>query len=121
MKKLLSATALAVLLSFGGNVDAKMAATPSTATTPSKVSDAAQMQDDMSVIVVGTITKSLGDGKYELTDSTGSIIIDADDEEWNGIDPNSGVTIMVVGEIDNDDGEPVEIDVEEITVMPKDM
>ena len=113
MKKLLSLAALAVLLSVGGNAGAQ------TASAPSKISDAAQMQDEASVIVVGTITKNLGDGKYEITDSTGTIVIDTDAEDWNGINPKTGATITVVGEIDNEDGEPVEIDVEEISILPQ--
>ncbi|MBE6452755.1 MAG: NirD/YgiW/YdeI family stress tolerance protein [Alphaproteobacteria bacterium] len=92
---------------------------PPQAPTPTKttVEQAKNMPDESFVIMEGTITSNLGDEVYVFTDSTGSINIEIDDEEWNGINPNTDEIIMIQGEIDKD-GNIVEIDVEEV-MMPQ--
>ena len=93
--------------------------TPPQAPTPTKatVEQVKNMPDESFVIMEGTITSNLGDEVYVFTDSTGSINIEIDDEEWNGVTPNSNEIIMIQGEVDKD-GNIVEIDVEEV-MMPQ--
>lgn len=92
---------------------------PSVSSTPAKstVEAAKTMPDESMVILEGTITSDLGDEMYVFTDSTGSINIEIDDEEWNGVSPDSDMVIMIQGEVDKD-GNLVEIDVEEV-MMPQ--
>ena len=71
------------------------------------------MPDESIVILEGTITSNLGDETYIFTDSTGTINVEIDDEEWNGISPSTQDIIMIQGEVDKD-GNLVEIDVEEV-------
>lgn len=120
MNKFLAVTATAVALAFGQNALAETAAAPTANNMKtSTVAEATQMQDDAPVVLVGTISKVLGDEKYEFQDATGTLIVEIDDEDWNGINPNSGETLMIVGEVDNEQGQPLEVDVEMITIQPK--
>lgn len=85
--------------------------------TKATIEQAKNMPDNSFIIIEGTITSDLGNETYVLTDSTGSINIEIDDEEWNGISPNTEEIIMIQGEVDKD-GNLTEIDVEEI-MMPQ--
>ena len=115
MKKLslLSLTILsAISLSLNANsqdMPANNASTP----TKTTVEQAKNMPDNSLIVMEGTITSNLGDETYVFTDSTGSINIEIDDEDWNGVPPNTEEIIMIQGEVDKD-GNLVEIDVEEV-------
>lgn len=87
--------------------------TPQTSPQAITIMEAMSMPDDSTVILEGTITSKLGDETYVFTDSTGNINIEIDDEEWNGISPQTDEVIMIQGEVDKD-GNLVEIDVEAV-------
>ena len=60
----------------------------------------------------GTITKSLGDEKYEFQDETGIIIVEIDDKLLRDIEVNEYTPVVLVGEVDNDwNGQEVDIDI----------
>ena len=120
MNKFLAVTATAVALTFGQNALAETAAAPMANNMKTNtVAEATQMQDDAPVVLVGTISKALGNEKYEFQDATGTVIVEIDNDDWNGINPNSGETLMLVGEVDNEKGQPIEVDVEMISVQPQ--
>ena len=119
MKQFSLFTILASTCIFMSTITNAQDMTPPQAASPTKttIEQAKNMPDESFVIIEGTITSNLGDETYVFTDSTGSINIEIDDEEWNGINPNTNEVIMIQGEIDKD-GNIVEIDVEEV-MMPQ--
>ncbi len=59
-----------------------------------------EMRDDVPVIIKGNIVQRMGDEKYLFEDSTGSITIEIDEDDWRGqtITPND--TVKLYGEVD---------------------
>lgn len=87
-----------------------------TKSTISTISEVLKMKDDTKVQLKGNIEKALGDEKYLFKDTTGTIIVEIDDEDWNGITVTPETTILVSGEIDKDLMKATEIDVDTITL-----
>ena len=77
------------------------------------VAEAKKMSDDSRVTLEGRITKQLKHEKYTFEDKTGSITIEIDDKDWNGVTVDSDDTVRIYGEIDKDHGK-VEVEVERI-------
>lgn len=77
------------------------------------VAEASAMPDDAHVTLVGSIVKSLGDEKYEFQDDTGTIVVEIDDDEWNGIEATPTTRIQLRGEIDKD-SRKTEVDVDAV-------
>lgn len=92
-----------------------MADSSNTATVT--ISEAMQMPDDANVMIIGTITENLGNGKYKLKDNSGEVIIEIDNDDWVGVAATPGNTVQIMGEIDRDGNENIEIDVESATVQ----
>ena len=80
----------------------------------SSVKEALEMKDDAPVVLKGKIEKSLGNEKYQFNDGTGVIIIEIDDDEWNGITVSPDMLIQISGEIDKGLMSTPEVDVEMI-------
>lgn len=113
MKKTLFLGACAVILSFAtASFAQNMVRTMPTTT----VSEALLMEDDTPVALIGTITQNLGDEKYQFQDSTGTIVIEVDDEDWNGINPSANDVLIITGETDKE-GNVIEIDVENVALQ----
>ena len=118
MKKFLSVSTLAFVLGLNG-VSLAAAQAPATGgfTGPTiaaiTVEQAKQLSDDTPVVLTGKIEKSLGDEKYQFSDQTGSITLDIDNEDWNGVMVNEKDTVEVRGEIDKDMFS-LEVDVDQI-------
>ena len=68
----------------------------------STVEEAQKLSDDTAVVLVGQIEKSLGDEKYQFKDATGTIGVEIDDEDWNGVNATPQNTIEIHGEVDKD-------------------
>jgi len=114
MKKTIFVTSLALIVGFCSSSFAQN--TPTIQQTPTvTVVEALQLNDDTPVVLIGTITQSLGDEKYQFTDNTGTVVVEIDDEDLNGINVNNGETVQIVGEVDKN-GNIVEIDVDTITL-----
>lgn len=81
------------------------------------VQNALTMKDDASVRLVGHIEKSLGDEKYTFKDSTGEIIVEIDNDLWQGrtVTPNDSVEIS--GEVDKEWAGKSKIDVDTLKVL----
>jgi uncharacterized protein (TIGR00156 family) len=84
------------------------------------VAQAKTLKDDSKVVLTGQIMRAVGDEKYEFKDATGTIIVDIDDEKWNGQPVDSSVTVSLTGEVDHDrfPKKTVEIDVDEVRINP---
>lgn len=81
------------------------------------VQSALNMKDDANVRLVGHIEKSLGDEKYMFKDNTGEIIVEIDNDLWQGrtVTPNDSIEIN--GEVDKEWGDKIKIDVDSLKVL----
>ena len=75
------------------------------------------MADDSTVYIQGYLVQNLGDEMYVFQDDSGKINIEIDDDLIeNAIAPNS--TVWIAATVDNDNGEPVTLEAEEIQLIP---
>lgn len=79
------------------------------------VQGALNAYDDTIVTLTGKITRQVAHEKYEFSDSTGTIIIEIDDDEWYGVQVGPNDTVQIRGEVDSDTFRRNEIDVKFIT------
>lgn len=70
--------------------------------------------DDQMVTLTGKITKKIGDEKYMFTDGSGEIQLDIDDDDIATVKVDNNTKITIVGEVEIEDAQLVEIDVESI-------
>lgn len=121
MKKLLAATSLALVLGLTGNAMAQQPASmqggfQGPGLSVMTVSEALKLNDDTPVKLSGKIEKSLGNEKYLFKDATGSITIEIDNEDWNGVNATPDTEIVITGEIDKDMLRDAEVDVDMVTL-----
>lgn len=75
------------------------------------VAEALELADDAQVKVQGRIVKSLGDEKYEFTDDSATIVVEIDDDDWDGLEATPDMQVEVTGEIDQErNGNELEAD-----------
>lgn len=84
------------------------------------VEEAKNMNDDAYVILQGYITDRNGDEKYVFQDKTGSITVEIDDDDWDGVDVSLADLVEIQGEIDKG-WTAVEIDVDTISKVAPQM
>ena len=58
------------------------------------------LNDDTYVILQGNITQALGDEMYVFSDGTGTINVEIDDDDWNGLNVGPNDLVVIRGEID---------------------
>ncbi len=83
----------------------------------STVAQALKMPDDTPVVLEGKITRRIKKDEYQFTDSTGSIIVDIDKKDWQGIDVHPTDTVQIHGDIDKDWLETT-VDVHSVKIVP---
>ncbi len=81
------------------------------------VAQVKKLPDDARVVLKGEITKSLGDENYQFKDSTGSIIVDIDDDLWQGKPIYPNAKVVVEGEVDQHRIKETDIDVKRVFVI----
>ena len=59
------------------------------------------LNDNSKVWVEGSIIQKNGDEKYLFQDSTGSIIVEIDDDAWHGLVVGPTDTVRIYGEVDH--------------------
>ena len=59
------------------------------------------MGDDSKVWVEGSIIQKNGDEKYLFQDSTGTIMVEIDDDAWHGLVVGPTDTVRIYGEVDH--------------------
>lgn len=59
-----------------------------------------EMRDDVPVVVQGKILQRMGDDKYLFEDSTGSITVEIDNEDWRGQTVSPTDTVKLYGDVD---------------------
>ena len=109
MKKI-SMIALSGLLAFGAANAEFQPTTPDNASakggfvsgaeTIATVKQVMEMRDDIPVIVKGHIVQRMGDEMYLFEDSTGTIRVEIDDDEWRGQTITPTDTVKLYGEVD---------------------
>ncbi len=117
MNKILTVSALALILGLTSIAQAKSPVNGGF-TGPSvnsvTVLEAQQLGDDAPVILVGNIEKSLGGEKYLFKDATGTIVVEIDNEDWNGVTVSETDIVEIRGEIDKDIMKAPKVDVDSI-------
>ncbi len=83
------------------------------------VEQAKNMKDDTHVILRGYIESHLGGEDYMFKDSTGSIAVEIDDDDWNGLTVQPSDLVEIKGEVDTHWSKPTNIDVDKINLIQK--
>lgn len=90
---------------------------PSESARITTVEQALKAGDDSHVTLEGKITKRLTkDERYEFTDSTGTIVVEIDKDEWPAQVIDDKTRVRLTGEIDRDFNS-VEVDVDRVEVI----
>ena len=83
------------------------------------VEQAKNMSDDTPVILRGHIESKVGKEDYMFRDTTGTIKVDIDDDDWNGLTVTPDDLVEIHGEVDTHWSKPVDIDVDAINLIQK--
>jgi len=73
--------------------------------------------NDSPVIVKGRLVESLGDNEYVFEDETGTVQVEIDDDVLSPDQFQAGVEVEIVGEVDRDQEEGVEIEVARLNMV----
>lgn len=65
------------------------------------VAAALEAKDDTQVVLTGYIVSALGDEEYTFKDNTGEIIVEIDDQDWNGVEATPETKVVIQGEVDS--------------------
>ncbi len=82
------------------------------------VQQAKGMNDDAMVILQGNIQKKVGDELYLFSDGTDTILVEIDDDDWNGLNIGPDDMVEISGEVDKG-WTSIEIDVDQIKKVNK--
>ena len=103
MRNIIKLSCLALVLGFSGEAFAQYSGGyTGPNVTNTSVADALKLKDDSAVVLEGKIEKSLGAEKYLFTDATGSVTVEIDNEDWNGVTVNEKDIVIIKGEVDKD-------------------
>lgn len=97
---LLSTLSTAALAAFAAHADGFTG--PGENRQPITVIEVEQLKDETEVTLVGYIVKALGDETYEFRDDTGTLLVEIDDDEWNGVEATPTLQVELTGEIDRE-------------------
>ena len=119
MKKVLLSSVLVLSLFGAGFQDAKTPAnqenyggfTGPQAQGANTVAGALKASDDTMVTLKGNIIRQVAHEKYEFKDSTGVMIVEIDDDKWNGLSVGPNDVVEIYGEVDSEIYRKNEVDV----------
>jgi uncharacterized protein (TIGR00156 family) len=77
------------------------------------VAELATLPDDTPVRLVGYVVESVGAESYTFRDGSGTVVVEIDDDDWNGLDIRPEIRVEVAGEVDRD-GDRTEVEVDTI-------
>ena len=80
------------------------------------VAQSKSLQDDTKVVLQGKITKKISHEHYEFMDSTGTVVVEIDDNKWMGQSVSPNDTVRLEGEVDKDHNK-IDIDVKKVTLV----
>ena len=75
------------------------------------VAKAKTLADETGVTITGSIVKHVSGDDFEFKDTSGSIIIDVDDDLWKPMQLKAGDKVQIVGEVDTHRMKPTDIEV----------
>ncbi len=78
---------------------------------------AADRPNDSNVRLIGHLIEKLGDERYLFRDASGTIVVEIDNDDWNGIQASAETRVEIAGEVDREWRmlqREVEIDVDSI-------
>lgn len=109
MNKILSVSALVISLALSSSAMAGFKPQVQNAggfqgpgISVSTVAEALKLGDDSAVVLEGKIEKSLGKERYVFSDATGSVNVEIDDDDWNGITVTPQNIVIIKGEVEKD-------------------
>ncbi len=123
MRKILLATALLASSSMAFAQFSGPAATPAAPAQNAQITnndgvvavkDVQALRDDTRVTLEGNIVEQVGKEKYLFKDATGEIIIEIDNDDWNGVQVTPNDTVTIYGEVDQHRHRPADIEVKHI-------
>lgn len=79
----------------------------------STVSEILKMNNNSYVSVQGNIVKRISKDKYSFKDSSGTIIVEIDDDKWGGVNANTQDKLELIGEVEKKYNS-VELDVDSV-------
>ena len=116
MKKILTGATLA-LLAFAATADDQRGGFKGPDSLQLvTAAEASQLGDDTAVKLQGHIVRAQGDETYEFKDDTGTLIVEIDNEDWNGVEATSESTVELRGEIDKE-WNKTEVDVDSVRLV----
>ena len=80
------------------------------------VAQSKSLQDDTKVVLQGKITKKISHEHYEFMDSTGTVVVEIDDNKWMGQSVSPNDTVRLEGEVDKDHNK-TDIDVKKVILV----
>ena len=110
-------TALAVLLLSGLALPASAGFSGPSKNNAATVAEAKEMPDESYVVLHGYIESSLGSEEYMFKDDSGSIKIEIDDDDWNGLTVGPDDKVEIQGEVDTHMVKPTDIEVDIIRLV----
>lgn len=60
------------------------------------------LPDDAEIKLIGYIVRKTGDEKYEFKDDAGSLVVEIDDDVWQGLEISPTDKVQLTGEVDKD-------------------
>lgn len=92
---------------------------PGTVTPAGTVEKAKNLPDDTMVTLTGNIVSQMpgSKDKYMFRDATGEIRVEIDHKYFQGREVTPANTVRITGEIENDFGKAVEIDVKQLEIL----
>ena len=118
-KSLLLMSALsAVAISASANAQAPAGGFSGPSVAVMTVESANNMKDDTFVILQGNIKQNIGEEVYIFEDASGTINVEIDDEDWNGVTAGPDDLVEIKGEVDKG-WNTVEIDVDQVSLVKK--
>ena len=117
MKKLLAVSALAISVALSSAAFAKNNmgsgyTSPAASNLKVTAAEASKLSDDTPVILTGKIEQSMGDEKYMFRDASGTIVVEIDNDNWNGLSVGPNDVVELQGEIDADMFQPNIVDID---------
>ena len=120
-KKLLSLSILTSALILSSNTFAKPQSGgfygPTAPSASVTVTEVQNLKDESFVVLKGSIKQMVGKEKYLFEDKTGNIIIEIDDDDWNGLSVSPEDIVEIRGEVDKHWRKPTDIEVESISYI----
>lgn len=78
------------------------------------VAAAKNLTDNTQVLLQGQVIRALGKEKYEFRDASGTMIVEIDNQQWQGKPITQHARVSLIGEIDRESDNKVELDVDEV-------